>query len=270
MKVTLEGVKYEYEVVGSGEPLLLLHGFTGSMETWRPFISSWSKQFQVITVDLVGHGKTESPEELTHYDIQNVALQMTTLLDCLHIEKAHILGYSMGGRLAITMACLYPGRVQSLLLENCTAGLEMESGRQERCMKDEQLAERIELKGIEAFVNMWENIPLFATQKNLPEDVKEAIRKERLVNHPRGLANSLRGMGTGAQPSWWKQLEKLKMPVLLMNGEHDQKFFHILKNIQKRILHAKFVKIDGAGHAIHVEQPQKFGTIVEGFLKTMQ
>lgn len=270
MKVTLEGVKYEYEVVGSGEPLLLLHGFTGSMETWRPFISSWSKQFQVITVDLVGHGKTESPEELTYYDIQNVALQMTKLLDRLHIKKAHILGYSMGGRLAITMACLYPGRVRSLLLENCTAGIEMEPDRQERCMKDGQLAERIELKGIEAFVNMWENIPLFTTQKSLREDVKEAVRQERLANDPRGLANSLRGMGTGAQPSWWNQLVKLKMPVLLMNGEHDQKFFHILKNIQKRIPHAKFVKIDGAGHAIHVEQPQKFGTIVEGFLKTMQ
>ena len=102
-----QGVSYEYEVVGSGEPLLLLHGFTGSMETWRSFISSWSEQFQVIVVDLVGHGKTESPEDVAHYDIRNVALQMKELLDYLHIEKAHILGYSMGGRLAITMACLY-------------------------------------------------------------------------------------------------------------------------------------------------------------------
>ncbi|MBO1582341.1 2-succinyl-6-hydroxy-2,4-cyclohexadiene-1-carboxylate synthase [Bacillus sp. XF8] len=270
MKVTLEGVIYEYEVVGSGEPLLLLHGFTGSMETWRAFIPSWSKQFQVITVDLVGHGKTESPEELTHYDIQNVASQIMALLDHLLIEKAHILGYSMGGRLAITMACLYPKRVKSLLLENCTAGLEMESDRKDRRMKDEQLADRIELEGIEAFVNRWENIPLFTTQKKLPRDVQEAVRHERLANNPRGLANSLRGMGTGAQPSWWNQLAELKMPVLLMNGESDQKFFHILKNMQKRIPHAKFVKIDGAGHAIHVEQPQKFGTIVEGFLKTIR
>lgn len=89
MKVMLEGVAYEYEVVGSGEPLLLLHGFTGSMETWRSFISSWSKQFQVILVDLVGHGKTESPEEITHYDIQNVSRQMTALL-IICILKKHI------------------------------------------------------------------------------------------------------------------------------------------------------------------------------------
>ena len=270
MKVALQGITYEYEVVGSGEPLLLLHGFTGSMETWHSFIPGWSKQFQVITVDLVGHGKTESPEELMHYDIQNVALQMTTLLDHLNIEKAHILGYSMGGRLAITMACLYPNRVKSLLLENCTAGLEMESDRKERRARDEQLADRIELERIEAFVNRWENIPLFATQKKLSQGVQEQVRKERLANNTKGLANSLRGMGTGAQPSWWSQLEELKMPVLLMNGESDQKFFHILQNIQKRIPHAKFIKIDGAGHAIHVEQPQKFGTIVEGFLKTIQ
>ncbi|MBJ8004539.1 MULTISPECIES: 2-succinyl-6-hydroxy-2,4-cyclohexadiene-1-carboxylate synthase [Bacillus cereus group] len=270
MKVTLQGVSYEYEVAGSGEPLLLLHGFTGSMETWRSFIPSWSEQFQVILVDIVGHGKTESPEEVTHYDIQNVALHMKELLDHLHIENAHVLGYSMGGRLAITMACLYPGYVRSILLENCTAGLESEEERKERKEKDERLADKIEQEGIRNFVSMWENIPLFETQQRLAQNVKEAVRKERLANNPKGLANSLRGMGTGAQPSWWNELQNLKMPVLLLNGESDEKFFRLLKNIEKCITRAKFVKIDGAGHAIHVEQPEKFDTIVKGFLKTMQ
>ncbi|QWG35802.1 2-succinyl-6-hydroxy-2,4-cyclohexadiene-1-carboxylate synthase [Bacillus mycoides] len=270
MKVTLQGVSYEYEVVGSGEPLLLLHGFTGSMETWRSFIPSWSEQFQVILVDLAGHGKTESPEDVTHYDIQNVALQMKELLDHLHIENAHVLGYSMGGRLAITMACLYPQYVRSLLLENCTAGLESEEERKERREKDERLADKIEQEGIRIFVSMWENIPLFETQQRLAQNVKEAVRKERLANNPKGLANSLRGMGTGAQPSWWNELQNLKMPVLLLNGESDEKFFRLLKNIEKCIPRANFVKIDGAGHAIHVEQPEKFDTIVKGFLKTMQ
>ncbi|PIE94383.1 2-succinyl-6-hydroxy-2,4-cyclohexadiene-1-carboxylate synthase [Bacillus fungorum] len=270
MNVTLQGVSYEYEVVGSGEPLLLLHGFTGSMETWRSFVPSWSEQFQVILVDIVGHGKTESPEDVTHYDIRNAAVQMKELLEYLHIEKAHILGYSMGGRLAITMACLYPEYVRSLLLENCTAGLEREEDRKERREKDERIAHKIEREGIRSFVLMWENIPLFETQKSLAQNVQEAVRKERLANNPKGLANSLRGMGTGAQPSWWDELHNLKMPVLLMNGEYDKKFFRILKNIEKCISHAKFVKIDGAGHAIHVEQPEKFDTIVKGFLKTMQ
>ncbi|MFE6134495.1 2-succinyl-6-hydroxy-2,4-cyclohexadiene-1-carboxylate synthase [Bacillus sp. NPDC057893] len=270
MRVTLQGVSYEYEVAGSGEPLLLLHGFTGSMETWRSFIPSWSEQFQVILVDIVGHGKTESPEDVTHYDIQNVALHMKELLDHLHIENAHVLGYSMGGRLAITMACLYPEYVRSIILENCTAGLESGEERKERKEKDERLADKIEQEGIRSFVSMWENIPLFETQKRLAQNVKEAVRRERLANNPKGLANSLRGMGTGAQPSWWNELQNLKIPVLLLNGESDEKFFRLLKNIEKCIPRANFVKIDGAGHAIHVEQPEKFDTIVKGFLKTMQ
>jgi 2-succinyl-6-hydroxy-2,4-cyclohexadiene-1-carboxylate synthase len=240
------------------------------METWGSFIPSWSEQFQVILVDIVGHGKTESPEDVTHYDIQNVALQMKELLDHLHIENAHVLGYSMGGRLAITMACLYPKYVRSLLLENCTAGLESANERKERREKDERLADKIEQEGTRSFVSMWENIPLFETQKRLAQNVQEAVRKERLANNPKGLANSLRGMGTGAQPSWWKDLQNLKMPVLLLNGESDEKFFRLLKNIEKCIPRANFVKIDGAGHAIHVEQPEKFDTIVKGFLKTMQ
>lgn len=132
---------------------------------------------------------------MTHYDIRNAALQMKELLDYLHIEKAHILGYSMGGRLAITMACLYPEYVRSLLLENCTAGLESKDERKERCEKDERLAQKIEREGIESFVSMWESIPLFETQKRLAQNVQEAVRKNDLLTIKR-TANSLRGMGT--------------------------------------------------------------------------
>lgn len=105
------------------------------------------------------------------------------------------------------MACLYPEYVRSLLLENCTAGLKSEDERKERCEKDERLADKIEREGIESFVSMWENIPLFETQKTFSKNVQEAVRKERLANNPKGLANSLRGMGTGAQPSWWDELK---------------------------------------------------------------
>lgn len=269
MKVTLKGVAYQYEVMGSGEPLLLLHGFTGSMETWRPFLSAWSESFQVITVDIVGHGKTESPEDVKCYDIKTVASHIIALLDYLQIEKANVLGYSMGGRLALTMACLYPNRIMSLVLENCTAGLQSEEERKERREKDEELACKIETNGIQSFVKKWENIPLFASQKQLSEEKQQFVREERLRNNPLGLANSLRGMGTGAQPSWWKELQKLTMPVLLLNGEWDEKFFHILKRMQNEFQNAKFVKIDGAGHAIHVEQPEKFDTIVRGFLQNI-
>ncbi|HDX9591243.1 TPA: 2-succinyl-6-hydroxy-2,4-cyclohexadiene-1-carboxylate synthase [Bacillus pseudomycoides] len=270
MKVNVHGISYEYEVIGSGEPLLVLHGFTGSMETWRSFVPAWSEQFQVILVDLIGHGETENSEEVQHYYIETVAAHLIAVLDHLQIEKVHLLGYSMGGRLALTLACLYPKRISSLLLENCTAGLITEEERKERRQKDEQLADKIERDGVAAFVEKWENIPLFATQKKLPLHVQARVREERLANHPKGLANSLRGMGTGAQPSWWNELEHLQMPVLLISGEYDEKFFHILTKMKNQIPHAEFVQIISAGHAIHVEQPQKFDTIVRGFLQNIK
>ncbi|MFD3448694.1 2-succinyl-6-hydroxy-2,4-cyclohexadiene-1-carboxylate synthase [Microbacteriaceae bacterium 4G12] len=267
MKAVLNGVSYEYEVIGSGEPLLLLHGFTGSKETWRRFLPSWSQQFQIITVDLIGHGETDRPDDPKRYRIEKVAEDIVQLLTKLHVQKAHVLGYSMGGRLAITLACLYPEYVQSLLLENCIAGLESEQERIERMQKDEELAAYIEQHGIQAFINRWENIPLFATQKTLPEVVQEQTRKQRLRNDAKGLANSLRGMGTGAQPSWWRELKKLEMPILLISGEYDEKFWHILSRMKNEFPRAELVQISEAGHAIHVEQPEKFDTIVSGFLQ---
>ena len=109
----------------------------------------------------------------------------------------------------------------------------------------------------------------FETQKRLAKTYKKRCEKNDLLTTQKGSQIAC-GHGNGAQPSWWDELKNLKIPVLLMNGEYDEKFFRILKNIEKCMSDAKFVKIHGAGHAIHVEQPEKFDTIVKGFLKTMQ
>jgi len=266
MRIELGGMHYEYEVTGSGDALLLLHGFTGSKDVWRRFLPSWSRNLQVIAIDLPGHGKTDSPDEWERYSIEQTAGDMITLLDSLGVKQAHVLGYSMGGRLAITIASLYPERVQSLVLESCTPGLESEEECEERKRHDWQQADFIMEHGIEAFVERWENIPLFTSQRQLPDSVKEQMRQQRLQNNPIGLANSLRGMGTGMQPSWWGSLHRLCMPVLLLGGEYDKKFLHILQRMEKQLPYAEFVQVSDAGHTIHVEQPEKFDTIVRGFL----
>jgi 2-succinyl-6-hydroxy-2,4-cyclohexadiene-1-carboxylate synthase len=121
--------------------------------------------------------------------------------------------------------------------------------------------------GLEAFVERWENIPLFASQQQLPYSVREQMRQQRLQNNPLGLANSLRGMGTGMQPSWWSSLHRLCMPVLLLGGEYDEKFLRILQCMEQRLPNAEFVQVSGAGHTIHVEQPEKFDTIVRSFFQ---
>jgi 2-succinyl-6-hydroxy-2,4-cyclohexadiene-1-carboxylate synthase len=266
MEFVVNDVPYYVEICGQGDPLLLLHGFTGSSEMWKPFISDWKNHFQMVMVDLIGHGKTACPVDVERYNIERVALDLITLLDQLRIKKAHVLGYSMGGRLALTLAVKHPTYVQTLILESSSPGLKTEEERAMRRMQDEQLASFIEQHGIEAFVEKWENIPLFASHKKLPKAVRGKLRNERLKNKVIGLANSLRGMGTGAQPSWWNHLTNLTMPTLLICGEEDEKFCRIAEEMVQLLPNGVIAYAKDAGHTIHLEQREFFVKIVNDFI----
>ncbi len=266
MKYEINGVSYEVNKIGEGAPLLLLHGFTGSKETWTPFYKEWQKTNQLVSLDLIGHGETSSPHEIPKYKMESVAEDLCTLLDELRIDRVDLLGYSMGGRLALSFAVMFPERVGKLILESASPGLKTERERNLRKQQDEELAEQILAEGISWFVHKWENIALFESQKSLPVYIQERIREQRMKNDPIGLANSLRGMGTGIQPSWWEQLSSLSMPALFITGERDEKFVRIAEEMKKWMPHAVHERILGAGHAIHVEQREIFGKIVSGFL----
>ncbi|WP_079510174.1 2-succinyl-6-hydroxy-2,4-cyclohexadiene-1-carboxylate synthase [Mesobacillus jeotgali] len=266
MKTMINGIQYHIQQYGSGIPLILLHGFTGAASTWKPFCPMWGQYSELLMVDLIGHGKTESPGDMGRYNIEKVAYDLKILLDQRGIEKADVLGYSMGGRTAITFASLYPERVRKLVLESTTPGLRNTEDREARILQDHKLAARIESEGLERFIDFWESIPLFRSQLNLSEQVREQIRSQRLKNDPVGLANSLRGMGTGAQPSWWNHLENFDFETLLITGELDEKFCGIAADMASKLPNPTHLTINGCGHAIHVEDSEKFGTIVSEFL----
>ncbi|PLR98255.1 2-succinyl-6-hydroxy-2,4-cyclohexadiene-1-carboxylate synthase [Bacillus sp. T33-2] len=268
MNFLINGVDYHVEVCGDGHPLVLLHGFTGAASNWKPFCPVWGAHSQLWMVDLIGHGKTDSPPEPERYGIISAANDLNTLLDEAGVERVDLLGYSMGGRLATTFACMYPHRVRKLVLESTTPGLKTESERQARKMQDQKLANTIMSEGIERFVDYWEGIPLFRTQKRLPRPVRERIRGQRLMNNPFGLSGSLLGMGTGSQPSWWGELEKLQCHTLLLTGSLDEKFSGIAGEMANLFPRSAWKIINGCGHAIHVEEPSIFGTIVSEFLST--
>ncbi|MCA0171482.1 2-succinyl-6-hydroxy-2,4-cyclohexadiene-1-carboxylate synthase [Bacillus sp. RAR_GA_16] len=263
----IEGQPFHAKIEGEGEPLLLLHGFTGSSANWDPLMKELARYYKVIALDLIGHGESGKPDELTHYTMESMGNYLKQLLHLLQIDQAHVLGYSMGGRFALSFTVQHPDCVKTLILESSSPGLVTKAERDERMQKDERLARRILNDGLSSFVDFWESIPLFASQKNLPLHVQEEIRKQRLSNTERGLANSLIGMGTGVQPSYWEVLENVTIPVLLLVGEYDRKFISIGERMEKLFPQADFVQINDAGHTIHVEQPEIFVKMVVAFLK---
>ncbi|KON86640.1 esterase [Sporosarcina globispora] len=266
MKYVINGVRYHVDTWGKGFPLLLLHGFTGNSEGWKEFDPFWKDHSKTIALDIIGHGKTESPSDIGHYQIEESAAVINSLLEKMGIWKIDILGYSMGGRLALTFAVNYPEKVRTLILESSSPGLKTEEERHERRLQDAKLADRIRQEGLGNFIDYWESIPLFENQKSLPDKIRTRIRTQRLANSIDGLANSLVGMGTGSQPSWWEELAHLEMPVLLITGDLDHKFCRIAKEMSKILPNVQWKSIEDTGHAIHVEKPELFGTIVSGFL----
>ncbi len=245
------------------EALLFLHGFTGTHATWNTVIKALEEDYFIIATDHIGHGQTEVPAEIERFSMEEQMKDIREILRHYRVEQVRIIGYSMGGRIALSFAVKYPSLVKQLIVESSSPGLQTEEERVSRRQSDERLAARLERDGIEAFVNFWENIPLFHTQKKLPLAQREQIRSERLNQRVEGLANSLRGIGTGSQPSMWTALESLSVPLTCIVGTLDEKYVNLAKEMQEKNKNIEIIEVPDTGHAIHVEKPRVFATIIE-------
>ncbi len=264
--IRVRGVSYHLDDRGAGRTLVLLHGLTGRAASWRAHFAPLTRHFRVIALDLLGHGLSSIPSDPLRYHIEEAAADLIAVLQQIDALPAALLGYSMGGRLALYTALTYPQAFSALILESATPGIREADDRAERAAKDEGLATGILTHGIQAFVDSWEQLPMFATQRTMPPERIALQREIRLANDAVGLANSLRGMGTGAQPSLWERLGELTMPVLLITGSEDAKFAAIAQEMQGAIPHARHAVISGASHTLHVEQPAQFDDVITRFL----
>lgn len=244
---------------GSQDSIVFLHGFTGSGEDWSIVSKPLSNEFSTKTLDIVGHGNSIILANSDDYHMENLSETLLKLTD----SSFHLVGYSMGGRLALYMATHYPERIKSLTLISASPGLKTKAEREARRKADNALADKIEANGIEWFVDFWGNLSLWDSQS--PE-LKAQLRENRLKNNPSGLANSLRGMGTGVMPSLWDKLPDLAMPVKLIVGELDSKFMAINQEMADLISDVDLSIIPGVGHANHLEKPEEFKNILLSFL----
>ncbi|QQE81320.1 2-succinyl-6-hydroxy-2,4-cyclohexadiene-1-carboxylate synthase [Alicyclobacillus sp. SO9] len=263
----VRGVRYRVLTAGSGFPVLLLHGFTGSAGVWRPVMEN-NAQFLWIAPDLLGHGQTDAPMQASRYTIDQQIADLMDIVRQLGFAAFACLGYSMGGRVALGLSLHYSQHVKAIVLESSSPGLASEEERQTRIARDEELANRIEAIGVKSFVREWERIPLFATQSRLTEATLQQQRDIRLQQIPRGLANSLRGMGTGVQPSYWLGISEMQVPVLLVTGEEDNKFSKIAERMTAIMQSSEHISIRDAGHTVHLEQPSLFWNAVFTFLRS--
>jgi 2-succinyl-6-hydroxy-2,4-cyclohexadiene-1-carboxylate synthase len=264
--MTFDNFKFHYSFRGNrAKPLILfLHGFMGDSHEFNEVISFLSEQFCYLTVDLPGHGRTRVMGGEECYTMSNTAHALIHLLDQLNVQNCFLVGYSMGGRLALYLTLHFPQRFSKIVLESTSPGLKTQGDRLERIQRDFELAKKLEETNFSTFLANWYNQPLFASLKNHPGF--ESLQHSRLQNNPFELANSLRNLSTGCQSSLWDKLQNHKNPLLLLVGEYDAKFIAINSEMARLCPFAQLAIVRNCGHNIHFECPKIFVENVQNFL----
>lgn len=267
-RLGVDGVTLNVETAGAGPALVLLHGFTGAAAAWAPHQDVLSARYTTVAIDMLGHGRSDAPADPDRYRIEHAAADVVAVLDRLGVVQAAVLGYSMGGRVALFLAAAAPARVSALVLESASPGIADPAERAARAAADAALADAIERDGVAAFVDRWERLPLFATQVRLPAAVRAAVHAQRLAHPARGLANSLRGLGQGTQPPLFDRLPAVAVPALLIAGELDTRYAALAREMCRAMPDARLIVVPGAGHTVHLEEPGAFQRAVLDFLET--
>jgi 2-succinyl-6-hydroxy-2,4-cyclohexadiene-1-carboxylate synthase len=255
-------VALAHRSVGAGKKIVLVHGFTQTGRSWEAIAAALSEDHTVVTVDLPGHGGS----------VDHRASDLSETAAALGAAGGHAdyVGYSLGGRVCLTLALERPELVERLVLVGATPGIEDDGARAERRGADEGLADRLDPPSgspaaaisLETFLAEWLAGPLFSHLG--PEQSGLAARLE---NTTAGLARSLRTAGAGTQTPSHHRLGGLEMPVLLLAGARDAKFAMIGREMAVSIGdNATFDLLEGVGHAAPFEDPAGFVDRVRRFL----
>ena len=215
-------------------------GFMQRGEAWEPVAGALAERYRVRCLDFTTYTFEERLEEIP--------------------AGGAVVGYSMGGRLSLHAALRDSHEFQALVLIGVSAGVDDPD---ERRRADEELAAWIERHSIEEVVERWERRPVFASQSG---ELRAAQRAGRLSHDPRRLAQLLRSAGQGATPPVWDRLRELRCPVLLIAGEHDQRYVKAAHRMAGLIADARVTVVPGAGHAPQLEQPALVAELLDEYL----
>ena len=242
---------YELRAGQKGTPLVLLHGFLGRPSVWMEALHALGAPGPVALGTLPGHGPDpwKSPQDAFESAVDAMASAIP------FSQPSWLIGYSMGARLALWMALRHPERFAGAILIGGHPGLRTEAERAQRMEADDNDAENLLAGGLESFVNRWEQLPLFESQKRLPPHIRDFQRHRRLDHTPEGIAWAHRTLGLGRMPSAWKLVQDARVPLRIVAGEQDEKFKALGQELFMTAPDARFRAIPGAGHDVALENP---------------
>lgn len=263
-------VEYDGNLITNKKPIVFFHGFSGCSKDWYFVNSKLPVEYTPVFIDLLGHGKSSSPASSQEYSEEKQVEQIKFIFEKLSLVKPILVGYSMGGRLAVSFAIKYPQKLEALILESTSFGLKTNDEKESRIKRDTELANRIIELPLEHFFDYWYSIPLFHSLNMLTHEKLLNLKKQRVRDNSKiGLKNSLLGFSTGKMNYHLDELIKKDIKTLLITGELDQKFSIINKDAHNKLRNSELNIVKKSGHIVHLEKTEEFLKLLNSFLLNM-
>ncbi len=291
LRMRIEGMTWTVRVAGQGRPVLFLHGFSGNGLSWAG-LAGLGGRCRAIVPDLPGHGGTAwdadsppspaaadvprpagdvprpaapVPDRRPRASVERTADDLATIVRGLGADPVDVVGYSLGARIALRLAIVHPDSVRTLVLEAPSAGIADPGARAERAAADAERARLAVTGGIDAFAARWEAEPVLAGEAALPGPARGRQAVIRRANTPLGLAASLVYGGQGAMEPLHERLAEVVAPTLVVVGADDPVRARG-EEVAAGIPRARLALVPGAGHAPHLERPERFHALLVEFL----
>jgi pimeloyl-ACP methyl ester carboxylesterase len=267
---TDDGVKLHYEEVGSGIPIVLVHEFAGDIGAWEGQLRHFGRRYRAIAYNARGYPPSEVPDDVARYSQDRARDDIRSVLDALSIDKAHIVGLSMGGFATLHMGFTYPDRVRSLVVGGCGYGAEP-GKRAQFAAESEASARRFEEMDMAAAAKAYGLAPARVQHQNKDPRGWQQLVDDLARHSARGSALTLRGV-QARRPSLYDLVDRMKTitaPTLVMTGDEDVPCLEPALLMKRTILSAALVVMPNTGHAINLEEPAEFNGHLDWFFQTV-
>lgn len=268
--VASDSVRIYYEETGSGQPILFVHEFSGDCRSWEPQVRYFCRRFRCVTFNARGYPPSDVPEDVSFYSQQRAVDDARDVLDTLQIDKAHVVGLSMGGFAAMNFGIAYPERALSITIGGVGFGAEPEKAVRFR-EELEIAAQRWEREGAQ-FAATWGLTPGRIQLRDKDPRAFAQFMQELAEHSPRGAANTLRGVQM-RRPSPFElkaRLERLTIPTLIIHGDEDHGALATGVFLKRTIPSAGLAVLPKTGHTANLEEPALFNQILQEFFSTVE
>jgi pimeloyl-ACP methyl ester carboxylesterase len=264
---TDDGVKLYYQEVGSGTPIVFVHEFAGDSRSWEPQLRYFGRRYRCIAFNARGFPPSEIPDGVEHYSQQRARDDIKAVLDALKIERAHIVGLSMGGFATLHFGFTYPERALSLTIGGCGYGAAADK-RAQFAEETEAAARRFEEIGMAKAAMGYGLAPSRVQFQNKDPRGWQEFVDQLAGNSTKGAALTMRGVQK-RRPSLFDLVEPMKSiaaPTLVITGDEDWPCLEPALLMKRMIATAGLVVMPNCGHAINLEEPAAFNEHLADFL----